>query len=92
MNEELEALSKIKSDHEIILFGFPTGDYEYAKEFDIIEKKLKILDFIAKEVLHVETREYHLSDGKSEYVLKYDIIYGRSITKEQFDLLKEAGI
>ena len=40
MSKSLEALSKIKSDHEIILFGFSTCDYEYAKEFDIIEKEL----------------------------------------------------
>lgn len=87
MNKGLEALSKIKSDHEIMLFGFSTGDYEYAKEFDIIEKELKVLEFVRK-TLHVEPREYHLLDGTSEYVLKYDI-YSRSITKEEFDLLSE---
>lgn len=91
MSEGLEALSKIKSDHEIILFGFSTCDYEYAKEFDIIEKELKILEFITKDMMHVETKEYHLSDGTTEYVLKYDMRCGGSITKEQFDLLKEAG-
>ena len=41
MNEGLEALKKIKNDHEIILCGFSTCEYEYAEEFEIIEKELK---------------------------------------------------
>lgn len=74
-------------------FTISRKKYVYSEEqVEIIEKELKILELLTKEVVPVVTKEYRLSDGTSEYVLRYDIIYGRSITKEQFDLLKEAGI
>lgn len=74
-------------------FSISRKKYVYSEEqVDTIEKDLKMLDFIVKDVLHVETREYHLSDGTTEYVLKYDMHYSRLITKEQFDLLKEADL
>lgn len=74
-------------------FSISRKKYVYSEEqVDAIEKELKILEFITKDMMHVETKEYHLSDGTTEYVLKYDMRCGGSITKEQFDLLKEAGL
>lgn len=83
MNKELEL---IKSNH---LHGFPVDEQELNNAYATVDKKLKILEFIRR-TLFVEPREYHLSDGTSEYVLKYDV-YSRSITKEEFDLLSELG-
>lgn len=81
MNKELEL---IKNNH---LHRFPVDEQELNNAYDTVEKELKALDII-KRVLYVEPREYHLSDGTSEHVLKYDV-YSRSIAKEEFDLLKE---
>ena len=86
--EALERLKKVKVDKETPMSAtFLAHDKRYVDDLLIIEKELKILEFVRR-VLHVEAREYHLLDGTSEYVLKYDV-YDRTITKEEFDLLKE---
>lgn len=88
--EALERLKKVKVEKETPMSAtFLVHDKRYTNDLLIVEKELKVLEFV-KRVLHVEPREYHLSDGTSEYVLKYDI-YNRTITKEEFDLLKELG-
>ena len=82
MKKELEL---IKNNH---LHGFPIDEQELNDAYDTVEKELDALEIIRR-TLFVEPREYHLSDGTTEYVLKYDV-YSRSIAKEEFDLLKEA--
>lgn len=82
MKKELEL---IKNNH---LHGFPVDEQELNDAYGTVEKELDALEIIRR-TLFVEPREYHLSDGTTEYVLKYDV-YSRSIAKEEFDLLKEA--
>lgn len=50
-------------------------------------KEHQALEFI-KKVLHIGIKEYHLSNGKSRYVLIYDTYYSCSITEEDYILLK----
>ena len=88
--EALERLKKVKVEKETPMSAtFLVHDKRYTNDLFIVEKELKTLEIIRR-TLHVEPREYHLSDGTSEYVLKYDV-YSRSIAKEEFDLLKELG-
>ena len=83
MNKGLEALERLCK------YAMPLRTNLTYEDIELVKKELKVLEFV-KRVLHIEPREYHLSDGTSEYVLKYDI-YNRTITKEEFDLLKELG-
>ena len=83
-----KALEALKENRNLVLFNNVSDRAKYSDNSDIIEKELDALEIIRR-TLFVEPREYHLSDGTTEYVLKYDV-YSRSIAKEEFDLLKEA--
>ena len=85
MSKGLEVLEKLKKEHIFIDFelDFDIGE-QYKDELNIIEKELKALEIIKKNVRIVDYSEHTIANGNLV------ILRGGEIkTREEYELLRE---
>ena len=89
MSKELEALKKLKLNHNncyTLMIGKVEEDKNVKKEFDILETALKALEFL-KNNLDVE---FETIDNRCFITLNFDRFCARQeLPKQEYDLLKE---